>query len=195
MSYEEQLWLDFRTGDPQALARIAEDYFRSLLRYGMKFGMDAADVEDCIQDLFMDLWQNRLRINDTPSVRNYLFKSLRNRITERYRNKNRLGSEEEVLWHTELSDFHNAESDWIEKEKLHAVGMLLHTHIEELPRREKEALYLRYYENLTIQEVAEIMGVNRQSAANFLQKALVKLRRKYCFPVILLLSAVYFFYK
>lgn len=57
----------------------------------------------------------------------------------------------------------------------------------------KEALYLRYYENLSLPEIAEVMGVNRQSVANFLQKALLKLRSRWALPVIALFNFLSFF--
>ena len=48
-----------------------------------------------------------------------------------------------------------------------------------LPTREREALHLRYYEDLSVPEIAEVMNVNRQSVSNFLQKALSKLRSRW----------------
>ena len=40
--------------------------------------------------------------------------------------------------------------------------------IELLPKRQREALYLRYFENLTYEEIAQVMGLQRQAVANYL---------------------------
>jgi RNA polymerase sigma factor (sigma-70 family) len=42
--------------------------------------------------------------------------------------------------------------------------------IELLPKRQREDLYLRYFENLTYEEIAQVMGLQRQAVANYLQK-------------------------
>lgn len=193
MEQEQQIWSLFRAGDRDALAGIADLHYRSLLRYGMKFGLDEAEVQDCIQDLFLDLWQNRSRVGDTGSVKNYLLKSVRNRVIDCIRHKQRFGTENDLSWQINFSDFHTVEKEWIEKEHLSAVGRQLHQYMEELPKREKEALYLRYYENLSLPEIAEVMGVNRQSVANFLQKALHKLRSRWALPLIALFNFLSFF--
>ncbi len=193
MGQEEEIWVDFRAGDKEALAKIAEFHYRSLLRYGMKFGLDEDEVQDCIQDIFLDLWQNRHRIGNTPSVKNYLLKSVRNRIIDGIRQKQRFGKENDPAWQINFSDFHTIEKEWIEKEQLLAIGRQLHQQMDQLPKREKEALYLRYYENLNLQEISEIMGVNRQSVSNFLQKALHKLRSRLTTPFAVIFYFIYFF--
>ncbi len=58
----------------------------------------------------------------------------------------------------------------------------LHEHLLQalnlLPARQREAVYLRYYEELSYKEVASIMGVNYQSVVNLLFKAMTALRKK-----------------
>lgn len=164
-----------------------------MLRYGMKFGLDESEVQDCIQDLFLDLWERRSRVGDTPSVKNYLLKSLRHRIIDYFRHQKRFGKEDDLSWQINFSDFHTIEKEWIEKENLQMIGRQLHLQMQQLPKREKEALYLRYYENLSLPEIAEVMGVNRQSAANFIQKALRKLRAKWALPTLIISGLLYFF--
>lgn len=193
MGQEEQIWFHFRAGDREALAGIAELYYRSLLRYGMKFGLSEPEVQDCIQDIFLDLWENRARIGDTPSIKNYLLKAVRNRVIDHFRYRQRFGKEDDHSWQSNFSDFHTIEKEWIEKERLLTIGRQLHRQMEQLPKREKEALYLRYYENLSLPEIAEVMGVNRQSVANFLQKALHKLRARWALPIIAMFNFLSFF--
>ena len=67
----------------------------------------------------------------------------------------------------------------------------IQTQLASLPAREREALYLRYYEGLSIPEIADVMNVNRQSVSNFLQKALSKMRSKWLSPAFL---SIYLFF-
>jgi DNA-directed RNA polymerase specialized sigma24 family protein len=69
---DQALWQAYRAGDKQALGLLAERYYGVLKHYGLKFMVEESIVEDCIQELFLQLWQNRLQINETDSVKHYL---------------------------------------------------------------------------------------------------------------------------
>ena len=157
---------------------IVERYYRTLRRYGLKFMIDEAAVEDCIQDLFLQLWQNRLQINDTCSVKHYLLKSLRSHIIQFLRIENHF-THQEPDWDTALPKEIDVETLLIQEEVALFQINELKRQLDTLPAREREALYLKYYENLSVAEIAETMNVNRQSVSNFLQKALTKLRSRW----------------
>ena len=55
-----------------------------------------------------------------------------------------------------------------------------------LPQRQKEAIYLHYFENMEYAQIAEVMGINYQSVLNLTQKALQKLRTADLLPFFLL---------
>jgi RNA polymerase sigma factor (sigma-70 family) len=48
--------------------------------------------------------------------------------------------------------------------------------LQQLPRRQQEAINLRFYHNFSNEEVANIMGLNYQSACNLIYAALAKLK-------------------
>ncbi|SEJ73397.1 RNA polymerase sigma factor, sigma-70 family [Dyadobacter sp. SG02] len=179
------LWLAYRNGDNEALGVIAERYYGALRRYGVKFLVDESIVEDCIQDLFLDLWQNRERISQTPSVKFYLFKAIRHSILGHMRYQQRFATEESLDWDTSLPENFNAESLLIEQETLNGLVAQMHAHMEALPKREREALYLRYYENMSVADISGLMGVNRQSVSNFLQKGLTRIRARWFVTMVL----------
>lgn len=179
---DQVLWQLYREGDKQALGRLAECYYRVLKHYGLKFGVDESVVDDCIQELFLQLWQNRQQINTTDSVKHYLLKSLRNHILQHLRLQKRM-TLEELDWEISVTEGINTETLMIQEESLTILTSTIQAQLATLPAREREALYLRYYENLSIPEIAEVMNVNRQSVSNFLQKALNKLRDKWLAPL------------
>ncbi|GAA4432178.1 sigma-70 family RNA polymerase sigma factor [Ravibacter arvi] len=176
---EIRLWSAYREGNKDALGTLAEHYYRTLTRYGLKFGVDRFVVEDCIQNVFLTLWQNRSRISTTGSVKFYLFKSFRHDILHYRDAQQRFSRVDESEWDWSFPDRFNAEAHLIEKESFAATISQLQTQLSALPKREREAVYLRYYENLEVHEIAEIMGVNRQSVSNFLQKALGRIRSRW----------------
>lgn len=181
---DQALWQSFREGEKQALGQLLERYYRVLKHYGLKFMVDEAVVEDCIQDLFLQLWQNREQINDTDSVKHYLLKALRHHVLQYLRLQKRM-TYEELDWDSSLPEEPDSEALLIQQESLEQLKKIIRAQLASLPNREREALYLRFYENLSIPEIAEVMNVNRQSVSNFLQKALAKLRNQWLSPILL----------
>jgi RNA polymerase sigma factor (sigma-70 family) len=70
----------------------------------------------------------------------------------------------------ELFDFSH---EWllIEQDSLNEMTLKVSELLNKLPKRQREVLYLRFYQNLERTEIAEIMGVNEQSVSNNLQSA------------------------
>lgn len=168
----EKLWECFKEGDKAAFAEIYDKHIYILLNYGSKISGNTAMVEDCIQDLFIDLWQSRARISSTTSIKFYLFKALRNRI---YRH-------EEGVSEVALQEGYPAmqtepcfEEQVIQMEVESLQMRELRKQVDELPARQKEAINLRYYHNFSNEEVARIMGITYQSACKFIYAALKKL--------------------
>ena len=183
---DQTLWKSFREGEKQALGQLLDRYHCMLRHYGLKFMVDESVVEDCIQDLFLQLYQNRIYINDTESVKHYLLKSLRSHIIEHLRFRKRV-VHEELDWDSSVVEETDSETLMIRQESLEQLTRQMKAKLATLPNREREALYLRYYENLSIPEIAEVMQVNRQSVSNFLQKALHKLRSRWIEPLSIMI--------
>ncbi len=78
----------------------------------------------------------------------------------------------------------------IERESIVRQSQQVARYLNELPRRQREIIYLKYYQNLDREEIAEVMGISHQSVSNLLQKALLALRR--VIPVDLALILVGF---
>ena len=180
---DQTLWQLYREGDKQALGHLVERYYRALKHYGLKFMVDESVVEDCLQELFLQLWQNRAQINDTISVKHYLFKALRNQVLQYLRSQKRVPIQE-LDWDTSVAEEADSETLLIRQESLVQRTTALQAQLASLPAREREALYLRYYGDLSIPEIAEVMNVNRQSVSNFIQKAIAKLRKSSLSPVL-----------
>ena len=77
---DDLLWLKLRAGDKKTLGLLAERYYRSLFHYGTKLTNNHALIQDCIQDLFLSIWEKRQSAPILQSVKAYLFVALRNNI-------------------------------------------------------------------------------------------------------------------
>lgn len=168
------LWQRFRSGDSVSFDQLVQAYYQTLFRYGIRFENDEEYIKDCIQDVFVELWQRRQTVRETEFVKFYLLKSLRRRI---FRGKAKWGThwesvQENYLFEVEFS----IESQMIVQEVALDQVRQLEILMNQLSKRQKEVIFLKFYQGLTHEQIAEVMVLNRQSVYNILHEALQKLR-------------------
>lgn len=171
-----QLWNAFRKGDEAAFAQIVRVYYRSLFSYGVKFSRDREFVKDCIQDLFLELWVKRDSLGDTEFVKFYLLKSLRRKIRREGARKQWETEENYQEWDAALPADESVEQKIIELETNAEKWVLLNNQLETLSKRQQEAIYLKFFENLSNEAIAEIMSITRQAVANLIYRTIRELK-------------------
>ena len=171
------LWNDFRGGDENAFGEIARKYYRSLFTYGNKFSRDREFIKDCIQDLYFELWSKRETLGETDFVKFYLLKSLRRKIHRESNKRNSLPEEIELDFETDDVDL-SIEEKIIEIESNEEKIRLVNHHLPLLPKRQQEIIYLKFYENLDNESIAQVMSISRQAAANLLYRSIKELKER-----------------
>ncbi len=86
---ESKVWKEFKSGSKEAFFRIYINYVNVLYNYGRKIIHDKDLVEDCIQDLFIEIWESREKLSDTNSIKYYLLKAMRIKIFKELNKKNK----------------------------------------------------------------------------------------------------------
>ncbi|WP_254562094.1 RNA polymerase sigma factor [Dyadobacter diqingensis] len=175
---ESELWNAFRAGDDIAFGKIARQYYRSLFSYGVKFSRDREFVKDCIQDLFLELWAKRETIGDTGFVKFYLLKSLRRKIHRESLKQPWLSDEDDMDFESENLGENSIEQQIIEIETNEAMLKMLNQQINLLTKRQQEIIYLRFFENLDNESIAQVMSISKQSVANLLYRTIQELKDK-----------------
>lgn len=176
--HERWLWSRFRDGDVQAWSALLERYYRTLFNYGRRFGAERVLLHDSIHELFLELWERRRHLNPAPvSVTFYLLRSFRNKVLrELEQERNRPGLDDVSA--PEPSDL-SIEQLLTDQETAHLNGLRLKQLLAELSPREREALFLKFYENLSTEQIAGLMGIRKQSVANLLYSAVQRLRQRW----------------
>ena len=191
-SFEDStLWNNLKEGDEKSFSMLFERYYADLVRYGNSLSPYEEKVQDCVQDVFTDIWVYRSGLQGSVVVKAYLLSSVRKRIARLYERDHifrKTTSTDSIAFLLEFSVEHELiDDDYATKEKIVHLNKL----VNELPSRQKEALYLRYHQGLTIEQIAEMLDVNYQSASNLLHRGLLSLRKEWkgAFSLFLLLSS------
>jgi RNA polymerase sigma factor (sigma-70 family) len=168
------LWKQFKEGDLGAYSQIYKKYFFTLYSYGKKLNDDHDLVKDCIQELFIKIWDNRENLNETTSIKYYLYTSLKRKLLDHLRTPDQKYRIEGEVPDSEvfMEEYFDEESFDINKEKVMRALSRLSAHQQKL-------LQLKYYQNLSNSEISESLGITVQSVYNAVFKALKSLRKKY----------------
>lgn len=174
---ERAVWAEFRNSNRKALDYIFEKHVRLLYIYGGKICKDQGLVEDCIQDLFTELWNKRKVLGDTDNIKFYLFKSLRRKIVRRLSADQRfLGDQlkdQVAVKEVEFPIEFNIIQEQISNER----EVMMKKALASLSERQREAIYLKFYEKLAYQQIAGVMDIDLKSAYNIVSKAIDTLRK------------------
>lgn len=186
-----QIWDLFREGDVQAYEHMYARHFKMLYNYGRNLTKKEELVEDCIQELFFHLLTHKETLSPVSSIKYYLFRSLRRRIFQSVQREEKTRSQEswpdDYDFEVILSVEQRMELDTAAQERLQALAAGLNA----LPRRQREALFLIYYENLSYPEVADIMGLKIKTVYNLVHNAMVSLKKMLRHEVLALFYSLF----
>jgi len=158
--------------DGQALQALMDRYWRPMVSFALDKvrGMDAA--EDLVQESFVRVWERRRQLRPHASPRAYLYRVLRNLITDEFRRRRlreRFGFLMGMLDRAEApSPAATLEAGEFATAAERAIAAL--------PERRRDVFVLAHLHGLSYREVAETLGITPRTVANHMSLALAQLR-------------------
>lgn len=146
-------------------------YFSKLFNYGHKFTADNVLIEDSIQDVFLDYWKRRHALKEPSALNSYLFTAFRYSLFHKLSKARKLVGMEGV----EEPDFTSANIFYAKAEDA-VRSAQLRAALEQLTPRQREALFLRFYEGLPYETIAEIMNISVKASYKLMARSLEHLR-------------------
>jgi RNA polymerase sigma-70 factor (ECF subfamily) len=173
---EQTLWKDMISGNKKSFEDLYKQYFQALINYGFRITKNENLIEDAVQELFISIWNNRTNLSEVNEVKFYLFRSLKNRIL-RQLEKDVFDKSEDIDVYLDFLNSISEEQKKIDSEQFDANLGTLQRAIAHLPIRQQEVINLKYYHDFTLDEIAILMDVNKQSVSNLLFRSYAILRK------------------
>lgn len=156
-------------GDHKAFSQLFDSYYISLCFFAARYLHDLSLARSLVQDLFIDLWQKREKIEVAVSVKAYLYISVKNRCIDHLRAKKTT---------TEIPESDAAVSqvpfrDLIEEAELNE---RINLSINRLPGKCREIFMLSRMEGLKYAEIAKKLDVSVKTVEMQMGIALRKIR-------------------
>jgi RNA polymerase sigma-70 factor (ECF subfamily) len=172
MRLEEQLIEGVRNGNRDDFSALVEQYQLYALKVAYRFLRDREAAEDVVQEAFIKVYKKIHLFEGRSSFKSWLTQVVLNTCKNKVRKHSR-----ETLG-LDTPKLHRAQGP--EESSIHLdIGQMLMGEIEALPEKQRQALMLRVYEDLSFKEISEIMGSPYDTAKANYRHALMKLREKF----------------
>lgn len=169
---EEKLIAAFKARDPDALRQVLDRCGDRLLRSAFLLCGNGADAQDMVQDTFLQAMRSAPRFRGGSSISTWLHAILLNLTRHYHRSRKRIVYDDELV-RREISppDEQPAQLD------VAITSAALTQALQRLSVPHREALVLRYYQDLKIHEIARLLGVSKGTVKSRLHYAIQEMRR------------------
>lgn len=174
---DSQLWEKFQAGDEGAFSRIYHLNAGLLYSYGMKLVKDKELIKDCIQDLFIEIWNTKHRLGSVKNIKSYLFKSIRRKlIAETIKNRKNLELSTNL---SNLKIISTPLKEWesLEENNNHGEQIKLKEALGHLTQKQREIIHLKFFSRLTYSEISETMNISMKGTYKLMGRSIGFLRK------------------
>lgn len=159
----------FAQGDTAAFAQVVRQHQTMVFSLAIHFLEDAWTAEDVAQEVFLQLYQNRGKIKSGDHLRFWLRKVTCHRALDCGRRRAR--DQTVALEDVPEAAASDPQDDPLMRDRLWRL-------VRTLPEKARMALILRYQEDLSYQEIAQIMGTPVNTVKTSLERGVALLRQK-----------------
>ena len=157
-------------GDERAFDMLFRKYYSMLCAYGHKF-VELEEAEECVQDAFLWLWENREVMVVQSSLSSYLFAIVHHRALNRI-NQKEVKSRVENYFCEEMQSLIE-DTNFYHIEEL---TLRIQEAVAALPKSYREAFVMHRFKDMTYKEIADLLGVSPKTVDYRIQQALKQLR-------------------
>ena len=170
-----------RDGKRSAFAQLADQFHEDIFRTVFYRVRSPSDAEDITQDVFLKAYQKISGIKDASKFRGWLFSIALNRIKDFHR-KRRFRSlfkteDENIESHAPVDD-QSDQPETLEKVLRKDFWRQVGSVLDKLSNMEREVFVLRFFDELSINEIAGVLKKNESTVKTHLYRALAKFKKE-----------------
>ena len=163
--------------DEDAFVILIQQFYESLYKYAIKFTKNTDNSKDIVNSFFVHVWEKRYLFRLAEHNEKYIITSfkhflIRHQHTERQKEKNRYS----FFSLTEQNEL-PYETYWLANQHQNELKQQLQKAISTLPARQKQLVQLKFYEQLSYEEIAERTSLEVRTIYNKLHEAIKHLRQ------------------
>ncbi|MBD3270615.1 sigma-70 family RNA polymerase sigma factor [Candidatus Peregrinibacteria bacterium] len=171
-----EVWEAIKNSNENAFSLIFQHYYNFLYNYGLNITSDKDMVKDSIQDLFINIWKSRRKLGEVSSIKFYLLISYKHLLFKKLKKKKRNNEQIQDFSSGKTPVEISVETKMINQQNNTEQINKINHNLSLLSKRQKEAIYLRFYKGFEYQEISSIMSLNYQSVRNLIHEGIKKIK-------------------
>jgi RNA polymerase sigma-70 factor (ECF subfamily) len=168
---DPELAIKIKKGNHEAFKKFFDRYNAFLLNYLMKRGTAKEAAKDLVQQAFVLIWEKREEIDETKSLRAYLFRIGYTRMLNLFRDHSKLDEEADPE-----ENSHHDETEQNDENRNKELNSAIETAISAMPEKRQEVFRLCFIQEFTYKEAAEVLDVSVKTIENHMGLALKDMR-------------------
>jgi len=186
-------WQSFLQGDENAFTKIYHQYSENLFSFGKKFNIDEQQLDDAVQEVFVDLFLKKRKLDaNIQNLKAYLFVALKNNLLKKLDKSRRIRTlGVDNFRNLDFTIEYDAQQHMISSEIEDETNQRLTEAINQLSKRQKEIIYLKFEEELDYPEIAQILKISVESARKQIYRAIKSLRESLDFKELKTLLCIF----
>lgn len=169
-----ELLQQFVNGNHAAFSKLYNLHVNMLYNYGCRLTTDMELLKDCIQDVFIKIYNKQNELDTVQNFKSYLLISLKNKLCDESRKRIHLS--DAAVEELDVMATENVESDYIAAEKVHQTNSFVARMLDKLSPRQRTAIEMYYIEEQKYEDICVAMQMNYQSVRNLIHRGMLKLR-------------------
>lgn len=160
-----------RLGDTLEFEKLYRHFFQSFVLFANKYVYDLEVAENIVQDVFINVWQNRSNLEPSRNIKTYLYTSVKNHALNYLKHQKVERSYKETIQIEERDDL-TPETLF----RLKELELQVNKALKDLTEKRRRIFLMSRNDHLSYAEIAEILGVSIKTVENQMGKALKTLR-------------------
>jgi len=165
---------NFIQGDIASFSKLYNLHVNMLYNYGCKLTTDVELLKDCIQEVFIKIYNKRTELDSVANFKSYIIISLKNKLCDESRK--RINLSDVAVDELDVVSGDNIEKDYIDLEKEKSDSVFVTKILDQLSPRQRKAIVLYYIEEKKYEEICTLMDMNYQSVRNLIHRGISKMR-------------------
>jgi RNA polymerase sigma factor (sigma-70 family) len=176
---EPGIWEACKAGNKSAYSILYTAWYGRLFNYGRKFTGDEQLIEDSIQEIFTRFWFQRQKLKSVRELQGYLLVSFRNQLLKSIQNARSTKYSGTGFNDEDFELEVSVDQVMINADHMYEQKVNLKQALENLTAHQKEAIFLKFYGNLSYEEIAAVFGISTKATYKLVARAITELRATY----------------
>jgi len=172
---QEKKWVtEVPRGNIDAFQEMYREYYPQLCQFLLRFVKSPVIAEDLVQDVFLNIWKNRLNWKPHGSLRAYLFVSAKNQALnhiKKWKVRNFSELKEEIVEQTLVEE----PEELLMRTELERAVIAT---VKKLPERRRTIYLMHREDGLTYREIADMLDISVKTVETQMSRSLKFLRER-----------------